>query len=135
MKERCTMHGLRARRDDTLDNYHGTLVADPYRWLEDPAAPDTLAWVEAQNAITEDYLAAIPTRAALRERMTALWNYPKYSVPSREGKYYFYSKNDGLQNQFVLYRQESLQGPSTLVIDPNTLSEDGTTALVTPSYS
>ena len=104
------MHGLLAHRDDTVDNYHGTPVADPYRWLEDPAAPDTLAWVEAQNAISEDYLAAIPAQAALRERMTALWNYPKYSVPSHKGKYYFYSKNGGLQNQSVLYRQERLQG-------------------------
>jgi prolyl oligopeptidase len=124
-----------AHRDDTVDNYHGTLVADPYRWLEDPAAPDTLAWVEAQNTITEDYLAKIPARAALLDRMTALWDYPKYSVPSKKSKYYFYSKNDGLQNQSVLYRQESLQGPSSLVIDPNTLSEDGTTALVTQSFS
>ena len=124
-----------ARRDDTVENYHGTLVADPYRWLEDAAAPDTLAWVEAQNAITEEYLAGIPVRASLRERMTALWNYPKYSVPSHEGKYYFYSKNDGLQNQGVLYRQESLHGPSSVVIDPNTLSEDGTIALVTQAYS
>ncbi len=129
------MHGPLAHRDDTVDNYHGTQVADPYRWLEDPAAPDTLAWVEAQNAITEDYLAKIPACATLRNRMTALWNYPKYSVPSREGKYYFYSKNDGLQNQSVLYRQENLLGPSSLVIDPNTLSQDGTTALVTQSYS
>ncbi len=129
------MHEPLARRDDTVDNYHGTLVADPYRWLEDPAAPDTLAWVEAQNAITEDYLAKIPARAALRDRMTALWDYPKYSVPSHKGKYYFYSKNDGLQNQSVLYRQESLQGPSNLMIDPNILSEDGTTALVTQSFS
>ncbi|HEV7234727.1 MAG TPA: prolyl oligopeptidase family serine peptidase, partial [Ktedonobacteraceae bacterium] len=124
-----------AHRDDTITDYHGTQVADPYRWLEDPAAPDTLAWVEAQNAITEDYLAALPVRAALRERMTALWNYPKASVPSKKGQYYFYSKNDGLQNQSVLYRQESLRGASTLVIDPNTLSEDGTTALVTQSFS
>jgi prolyl oligopeptidase len=124
-----------AHRDDTVEDYHGTLVADPYRWLEDPAAPDTLAWVEAQNAITEDYLAATPARSALLARMTALWNYPRYSVPFKKGRYYFYSKNDGLQNQSVLYRQESLQGASTLVIDPNTLSEDGTTALVTQSFS
>ena len=129
------MHIPLARRDDTVENYHGTLVADPYRWLEDPAAPDTLEWVEAQNAITEDYLASIPVRASLRERMTALWNYPRYSVPSHEGRYYFYSKNDGLQNQAVIYRQDSLQGPSSVVIDPNTLSEDGTTALVTQAYS
>ena len=129
------MHGPLARRDDTVDNYHGTLVADPYRWLEDPTAADTLEWVEAQNAITENYLAKIPARTALRDRMTALWDYPKYSVPSHKGKYYFYSKNDGLQNQSVLYHQESLQGESNLVIDPNTLSEDGTTALVTQSFS
>src|SRR5690349_3125000 len=129
------MHPPVARHDDTVENYHGTLVADPYRWLEDPTAADTLEWVEAQNAITEDYLASIPARTLLCERMTALWNYPKYSAPFRKGKYYFYVKNDGLQNQAVVYYQERLQGPSCVVIDPNTLSEDGTTALVTQAYS
>lgn len=124
-----------AHRDDTIDDYHGTLVADPYRWLENPAAPETLAWVEAENTIAEQYLAAIPVRETLRARLTALWNYPKYSAPCKKGRHYFYSKNDGLQNQSVLYRQENLQDQSFVVIDPNTLSEDGTTALVTQSFS
>ena len=134
-----------ARRDDTVDDYHGTIVADPYRWLEDAAAPDTLAWIEAQNAITEQYFAAIPAhrgqidRASIRARITALWNYPKYSAPFKKGEYYFYSKNDGLQNQSVLYRQSvgaSFSAPdATVVIDPNTLSEDGTTALATFAFS
>src|SRR6266567_505037 len=124
-----------ARRDDVIEDYHGVKVADPYRWLEDPAAPDTLAWVEAQNAITEQYIASIPAREGIRTRMTALWDYPKYSVPSKKGAHYFFSKNSGLQNQSVLYKQDSLQDEAKVVIDPNILSEDGTTALITQSFS
>ena len=124
-----------ARRDDTIEDYHGVKVADPYRWLEEPAAPETLAWVEAQNAITEQYMATIAAREGIRARMTALWDYPKYSVPNKKGAYYFFSKNSGLQNQSVLYKQDSLQDEAKVVIDPNILSEDGTTALITQSFS
>jgi prolyl oligopeptidase len=118
-----------ARRGDVVETYHGTPVADPYRWLEDATAPETLAWVEGQNAVTQAYLSSIAARRPIQDRLTALWNYPKYSIPLKKGDYYFYSKNDGLQNQSVLYRQQGLQGEATVVIDPNTLSEDGTTSL------
>ena len=124
-----------AHRGDVVDDYHGTIVADPYRWLEDASSSETLTWVEGQNAVTREYLASIPQRQAIQARMTALWNYPKYTVPYKEGDYYFFSKNDGLQNQYVLYRQTALQGESTIVIDPNTLSEDGTTSLTNEATS
>ncbi len=124
-----------ARRGNVVDMYHGTPVADPYRWLEEATSPETLAWVEAQNAVTAEYLSAIPARQQLQARLTSLWNYPKYSVPYKKGDSYFYSKNDGLQNQYVLYRQQSLQGESSVVIDPNTLSEDGTTSLTNEALS
>ena len=124
-----------ARRGDVVEDYHGTRVADPYRWLEDAASPETLAWVEGQNAVTQAYLSSLPQRRQIEARMTALWNYPKYSVPYKEGSYYFYSKNDGLQNQYVLYRQQSLDGESSVLIDPNALSEDGTTSLTTEAPS
>lgn len=97
------MHDLFARRDDVIEDYHGTKVADPYRWLENPASADTLAWVEAQNAITSQYISAIPARAKIQARMTALWDYPKYSVPVKRGDRYFFHKNTGLQDQSVLY--------------------------------
>lgn len=118
-----------ARKDNVVENYHGIAVADPYRWLENPDAPDTLEWVEAQNSRTLDFLKAIPARARIRQRLTELWDYPKYSAPYKKGDRYFFSKNDGLQNQSVLYMQKSLEGESVLVIDPNKLSEDGTAAL------
>lgn len=123
------------RRDDIVEDYHGTPVADPYRWLEDATSPETVAWVEAQNAVSESYFASIPAREQLGARMKALWDYPRYTVPAKEGRFYFFWKNSGLQNQFVLYRQESLQGDASVVIDPNTLSEDGTTALITQAFS
>src|SRR5579871_2197579 len=120
-----------ARRDTVVDNYHGTPVADPYRWLEDPVSPETMAWVEGQNEVSSAYFASIPARERIQARLTALWNYPKYSVPVKKGETYFYSKNDGLQNQSVIYRQRTLDGESSVVLDPNTLSEDGTAALST----
>src|SRR5258708_8498213 len=99
------MHNLFARRDDVIEDYHGTKVADPYRWLENPASADTLAWVEAQNAITSQYISAIPARTKIQARMTALWDYPKYSVPVKRGDRYFFHKSTGLQDQSVLYSQ------------------------------
>ena len=90
---------------DHVDTYHGTRIADPYRWLEDDTAADTAAWVEAQNKVTFAYLDKIPYRAQLTRRLNALYNYAKYSSPSRRGENYFFSKNDGLQNQSVLYIQ------------------------------
>lgn len=114
---------------DHVDTYHGIAVADPYRWLEDPDSDATRAWVEAQNQVTFDYLAGIPTRNAIRERLTHLWNYAKYSAPFKQGSRYFYFKNDGLQNQSVLYTLTHLDGDPVVLLDPNTLSDDGTVAL------
>ncbi len=120
---------------DVVDDYHGTRVADPYRWLEDVDSPETRAWVEAQNRVTFSWLEQIPTRAALRERLTALWDYPRYDTPFRKHGRYFYFKNDGLQNQAVLYMQAALDAPPTVLLDPNTLSPDGTVALTTTAVS
>jgi prolyl oligopeptidase len=124
-----------ARRAEVVDDYHGTEVADPYRWLEDAEAPETRAWIEAENRLTEAYLAAIPERARIRERLTRLWNYPKYGPPFRKGGRYFFLKNDGLQNQSVLYTQRGLGDEPALLLDPNELAADGTVALTTLAAS
>ena len=114
---------------DHVDDYHGTKVADPYRWLEDANSPETQAWVEAQNKVTFDYLRHLPTREGIKQRMTQLWDYEKYGVPFKEGGRYFYSKNTGLQNQSVIYTAPSLDATPTVLLDPNTLSADGTVSL------
>ncbi|TFW28893.1 prolyl oligopeptidase family serine peptidase [Massilia horti] len=114
---------------DQTDNYHGTVIADPYRWLEDANSDATKAWVEAENKVTQAYLGQIPERAAIRQRLTRLWNYERYSVPYKEGGRYFYSRNDGLQNQSVLYTMTSLADTPRVLLDPNTLAADGTVAL------
>jgi len=124
-----------ARKSDVVDDYHGTRVPDPYRWLEDPDSPESRAWIEAQNRLTAAYLAEIPARRAIRERLTKLWNYPKYGTPFRKGRRYFFFKNDGLQNQSVLYKQASLTADPETLLDPNLLSEDGTVALSTLAVS
>ncbi len=120
-----------ARRGDTVDVYHGTKVPDPYRWLEEDVrkSPEVRAWVEAENKLTNAYLEGIPQRAAIRKRLTELWDYAKYSAPSKHGGRYFWSKNDGLQNQAVLYVQESLDSQPRVLLDPNKWSKDGTVAL------
>lgn len=123
------------RKTDTIDVYFGTQVADPYRWLEDDNSEETAAWVKAQNDVTNAYLAKIPFRDQVRERLTSLWNYPRYGVPFKKGGKYFFFKNDGIQNQSVLYIQDSLQAEPRVFLDPNKLSEDGTTALGTYSVS
>jgi prolyl oligopeptidase len=120
---------------DTVDDYFGTKVPDPFRWLENDTSAETSAWVEAQNAVTNAYLDAIPYREKIRERLTKIWNYPRYGVPFREGPYYFFFKNDGLQNQSVLYFRKGLDGTIGVLLDPNTLSEDGTIALAGTSVS
>ena len=117
------------RKVDHVDTYHGTKVADPYRWLEDDTSAETAAWVEAENKVTFPYLEQIPFRQQLQERVKALNNYEKYSAPSRKGQYFFFSKNDGLQNQSVLYIQKGLDGRPEVLIDPNSWSADGTTRL------
>lgn len=117
------------RQSDQLDDYHGVKVADPYRWLEDDNSPETKAWVEAQNKVTFGHLERIPERAAIKNRLTKLWNYERYGVPFKQGGRYFISKNDGLQNQSVLYTMTSLEAAPTVLLDPNQLSTDGTVAL------
>lgn len=128
-----------------VDNYHGTQVVDPYRWLENPDSPESRAWIEAQNKLTMGFLAGIPARDRLRDRLTKLWNYEKYGIPFKQGgeqndepkdnpkndstQRYFYFKNDGLQNQSVLYTLRALTDQPTVLLDPNTLSADGTVAL------
>jgi len=119
-----------APSDDTVDNYFGHEVADPYRPLENDTAAATLAWVEAENRVTQDYLSKIPFRKQIRQRIEQLNNYPKVGMPYKEndGRYYFY-KNDGLQNQSVLYRSNTPDGEAEVFLDPNKLSDDGTVAL------
>ncbi len=118
-----------AKKIDQIDDYHGTKIADPYRWLEDLDSPDTKAWVEAENHLTFGFLNDIPERAQIKARLTKLWNYERFSAPFKEGNRYFYSKNNGLQNQSVLYTVTSLDGAPQVLLDPNTLSTDGTVAL------
>ena len=114
---------------EQTDNYHGTSIADPYRWLEDANSAETKEWVDAQNKVTQSYLGQIPEREAIKQRLTKLWNYERYSVPYKEGGRYFYSRNDGLQNQSVLYTMKSLSDTPRMLLDPNTLAADGTVAL------
>jgi prolyl oligopeptidase len=123
------LHYPIARKSDQSDSYFGTAVADPYRWLENTDSPETKQWIEAENALTFQYLASIPERASIKEQLTRLWNYPKYNVPTKRGKDYFFTENSGLQNQAVLYVQRGLKGVRKMVLDPNTLSADGTVAL------
>jgi len=111
------------------DDFHGTKVADPYRWLENIDTPETRAWIEAQNKVTFDYLAKIPGRERIKQRLTEIWNYERYSSPQQYGGKYFYTRNDGLQNQAVLYVADALDAKPRVLLDPNTLSSDGTIAL------
>lgn len=125
----------KARKSDQVDNYHGVSVADPYRWLEDLDTGETKAWVDAENQLTQSYLSEIPERAKIRERLTKLWNYERYSVPFKNGSRYFYYKNDGLQNQAILYVTDSLEAAPRVLFDPNKLATDGTVALSGVSIS
>ncbi len=123
------------RKADQVDNYFGAKVADPYRWLEDDKSAETTKWVEAQNAVTFGYLGKIPFREALHKRLEEIYNYPRYSSPMRAGEYYFFSKNDGLQNQSVMYFQKGLNGEPEVFIDPNKLSPDGTVRIGLMGFS
>jgi len=114
---------------DTVDTYFGTAVADPYRWLEDDNSKETEAWVTAQNEVTFAYLNQIPYRNKIKERLEKIWDYPKYGVPFKEGNNYFFFKNDGMQNQYVMYIRKSLDAEPEVFLDPNTFSDDGTIAL------
>ncbi len=123
------------KKVDQQDNYHGTMVADPYRWLEDANSDETKAWVVEQNKVTQAWLAQIPEREAIKARLTKLWNYERYGVPSKKGGQYFYSRNDGLQNQSVLYTAKTLSETPRVLLDPNTLAADGTVALAGTAVS
>ncbi len=124
-----------APKSDQADDYHGTKVADPYRPLENADSEEAKKWIEAENKLTFDYLEKIPERKKINERLTSLWNYEKYGVPFREGGRYFFSKNAGLQNQSVLYTSAALPGEPRMLLDPNTLSVDGTAALTGTSVT
>jgi prolyl oligopeptidase len=117
------------RSDDVVDDYFGTKVPDPYRWLEDDRSPETEAWVKAQNALTRGFLDQIPERAAIRARLERLWDYERFAPPVKRGGRYFYERNAGLQNQAVLYVVDDLHAAPRVLLDPNALSSDGTVAL------
>jgi len=114
---------------DQVDEYFGTMVADPYRWLEDDNSPETAEWVSAQNEVTFGYLGQIPFRQSIKERLEQIWDYPKYGTPFKKGDNYFFFKNDGMQNQSVMYIQSSLDAEPEVFLDPNTFSDDGTISL------
>jgi prolyl oligopeptidase len=118
-----------ARRSEQVDTYHGVKIEDPYRWLEDADSVESKAWVAAENALTSEYLQQIPGRGRILRRLTELWNFERYSGFFKAGGRYFYSRNDGLQNQNVLYTLPSVHGEARVLLDPNTLSKDGTVAL------
>jgi len=120
---------------DTVDTYFGTEVPDPYRWLENDRSDETGQWVKSQNAVTFGYLEQIPFREALRQRLEKLWNYEKLGTPFKEGAYTYFYKNDGLQNQYVVYRRKADDAPEEVFLDPNTFSDDGTTSLAGLSFT
>src|SRR5436190_15154860 len=117
------------RQAEQVDDYHGTKIADPYRWLEDDNSAETKAWVEAQNKVTFGFLESIPERAKIRERLKQLWNYERTGLPQQRGGRYFFSRNSGLQNQSVLYVAAGRNAEPRMLLDPNTLSPDGTVSL------
>ena len=125
------------KKVDTVDTYFGTEVQDPYRWLEDDRSEETMDWVKRENNTTQDYLKNIPFRAELKDRLATLWNYEKVGSPFKEGDYTYFYKNDGLQNQYVIYRYKTGEDPSTATVflDPNTFAEDGTISLGGASFS
>jgi prolyl oligopeptidase len=125
----------KAKVVDQVDDYHGTKVSDPYRWLEDTDSSDTKAWVDAEDKLTFSYLDKIPYRGAIRDRLLKLWNYERFAVPEKEGTRYFYQHNDGLQNQNVLFVTDALTAEPRVLLDPNTLSADGTVALAGAAIS
>jgi len=118
------------RKDDQVDDYHGTKVTDPYRWLEDDNSAETAKWVEAENKVTFGYLEKIPYRAHVKARLEQLFNFPKYTAPFHKGEYLFFTKNDGLQNQNVVYVQKGLDGAPEVLLNPNKFSADGTSRLI-----
>jgi prolyl oligopeptidase len=125
----------KTKKDATIDHYFGSSIADPYRWLENDTSPETNKWVDAENKVTQDYLQQIPYRSDIKKRLTEIWNYPKESAPFKVGEYYFYTKNDGLQNQSIWYIKQGLKGKEELFLDPNKLSVDGTASVSLLGFS
>ena len=127
----------KSKKDTTTNNYFGTIISDPYRWLENDTAPDVIEWVENQNKVTSNYLEQLPNRNTLRKRLNEIWNYAKYSAPFKEGDFYYFYKNDGLQNQSVLCRTKDLKqiNEAEVFLDPNKFSDDGTVSLASVSFS
>ena len=128
-QEAVAIHYPVAARVEQIDRYHGNAVADPYRWLEDLGSSSTKSWVEAQNELAQPYLESIPARAWIKQRLTELWNYERHGVPVSEGGRYFWTRNDGLQNQSVLQVADGLNAAPRVLLDPNVLSPDATIAL------
>ena len=125
----------KAAKGDVVDNYHGTDIVDPYRWMEDLNSEETHKWIADENKITQNYLSQIPFRDKIKNRLTDLYNYERYSAPSKHGENYYYYKNDGLQNFSVLYSQKGLDGEPSVFLDPNTFSEDGSISLAGVSFA
>ncbi|WP_335965201.1 prolyl oligopeptidase family serine peptidase [Galbibacter sp. PAP.153] len=134
-KKMLTLKYPATKKVDTVNSYFGTEVKDPYRWLEDDRSDETAAWVKAENEVTFGYLERIPFREQLKKRLEQLWNYEKLSAPFKEGDYTYYYKNDGLQNQYVVYRKKTGDNKEEVFLDPNTFSTDGTTSLSGLSFS
>ncbi len=126
-----------ARTVEQVDDFHGTAVSDPYRWMEDLDSPELKTWIDGQNAVVQQYLADAPGRDKIKTRLSELWNYERYGaiLPSKHGTRYVYSRNDGLKNQFIVYAQDQLDGEPRVLLDPNTLSSDGTIALAETGFS
>lgn len=123
------------KKDSTTDNYFGTTISDPYRWLENDTSAATKAWVDAENKVTQHYLEQIPYRADIKKRLTEIWNYPKETAPFKVGEYYFFTKNDGLQNQSIWFIKKGLDGKEEVFLDPNKLTPDGTAAVSLLGFS
>lgn len=128
--------GNMTKTETIVENYHGTDVADPFRWLEKPETLEVKNWIDEQNEATKDYLATYPKREKVKEKLTKSWNYPKYSVPQKEGDYYYIHKNNGLQNQAIFYRTKDISSDEfEVIIDPNTLNEEGTAAITNIAFT
>ena len=123
------------RKDSVVENFHGTQVPDPFRWLENGDSDETKQWVAAQNTITQKYISDVAQKENFRKRMTELWDFQKYQVPIKKGKYYFFLKNNGLQNQYVLYFQDMKEKEAKVLVDPNIIDPNGTTAITSFTVS
>lgn len=134
-QEQTALNYPETKKVDTVTNYFGTDIKDPYRWLEDDRSEETEEWVKSQNEVTFGYLESIPFREELKKRLSDLWNYEKIGAPWKEGDYIYFSKNDGLQNQYVIYRKKNENDTPEIFLDPNKFSEDGTTSLGGLSFS